>query len=218
MWDKGTYRGDIVKALQHLWNKTDKSVYMSAAYFVPGQGGLEHMLHEEKSGVHMTIVTNSLASTNAPTVYAKWEKYRKQLIESGADVYEFMVSAENLRGKEHDRERKQSSFSVLHSKTMVFDDNISWIGSFNLDPRSAYYNTENVAIFESRDFADKLRTMILKDTKTSWHVTLDDDGNPVWTGSRPGDKKPQVHKYAPDTSIFRRVWKSICSLVPEKFV
>ena len=88
-------------------------------------------------------------TTGNITLYAKWEKYRKQLIESGADVYEFMVSAENLRGKLHDRERKQSSFSVLHSKTMVFDDNISWIGSFNLDPRSAYYNTENVAIFLS---------------------------------------------------------------------
>ena len=218
MDEKEKYRGDIIKALQHLWNKTNNSVYMSAAYFVPGQGGLEHMLREEKSGVHMTIVTNSLASTNAPTVYAKWEKYREQLIKSGADIYEFMVSAENLRGKEHDRERKQSSFSVLHSKTMVFDDNISWIGSFNLDPRSAYYNTENVAIFESTDFANKLRDMIIKDTKTSWRVTLDDNNNPVWSGQRPNDKKPQTHKHAPDTTIFRRVWKSICNLVPEKFV
>jgi phosphatidylserine/phosphatidylglycerophosphate/cardiolipin synthase-like enzyme len=191
---------------------------MSAAYFVPGQGGLEHMLQEEKSGVHMTIVTNSLASTNAPTVYAKREKYREQLIQSGADVYEFMVSAENLRGKEHDRERKQSSFSVLHSKTMVFDDNISWIGSFNLDPRSAYYNTENVAIFESADFADKLREMIIKDTQTSWRVTLNKNNKPVWTGSRPGDTAPRVHKHAPDTSILRRIWKNICNLIPEKFV
>lgn len=218
MDEKEQYRGDIVRALQHLWNKTQDSVYMSAAYFVPGQGGLESVMREENSGVHMTIVTNSLASTNAPTVYAKWEKYRKKLIESGASVYEFMVSAENLRGKEHDRERKQSSFSVLHSKTMVFDDNISWIGSFNLDPRSAYYNTENVAIFESRDFANKLREMIIKDTQTSWRVTLDENGNTVWTGQRSTDKKPQVHKRAPDTSVFRRIWKSICNLVPEKFV
>ena len=218
MEEKETYRGDIIKALQHLWNKTSNSVYMSAAYFVPGQGGLEHMLKEEKSGVHMTIVTNSLASTNAPTVYAKWEKYREQLIKSGADVYEFMVSAENLRGKEHDRERKQSSFSVLHSKTMVFDDKISWIGSFNLDPRSAYYNTENVAVFESADFANKLKEMILQDTKTAWRVTLNKDNDPVWTGMRPGDTKPRVHRIAPDTSIFRRIWKNICNLVPEKFV
>ncbi len=218
MQEKETYRGDIIRALQHLWTKTKNSVYMSAAYFVPGQGGLEHMLREENSGVHMTIVTNSLASTNAPTVYAKWEKYRKQLIKSGADVYEFMVSAENLRGKEHDRERKQSSFSVLHSKTMVFDEDISWIGSFNLDPRSAYYNTENVAIFESRDFANKLRNMIINDTKTSWRVTLDNNDNPIWTGIRPDTPTPKIHKTAPDTTIFRRIWKSICNLVPEKFV
>ena len=217
MTDKENYRGDIIQALQHLWDKTTDSVYMSAAYFVPGQGGLEHMMHEEKSGVHLTIVTNSLASTNAPTVYAKWEKYRKKLIESGADVYEFMLSAENLRGKEHDRERKQSSFSVLHSKTIVFDDNISWIGSFNLDPRSAYYNTENVAIFESKDFADKLRNMIINDTKTSWRVTLQ-DGEPVWTGSRPGDIKPRVYYHSPNTSVFRRLWKIITNIVPEKFV
>ena len=218
MEEKETYKGSIVRALQHLWDQTTDSVYMSAAYFVPGQGGLEHMLREEKSGVHMTIVTNSLASTNAPTVYAKWEKYRKQLIDSGADVYEFMVSAENKRGKEHDRERKQSSFSVLHSKTMVFDDDISWIGSFNLDPRSAYYNTENVAIFESKDFATKLRNMIINDTQTSWRVTLDKHGNPIWTGRRSGDQTPRVHKYAPDTSVWRRIWKNICNLVPEKFV
>ena len=81
MDEKEQYRGDIVRALQHLWKKTKDSVYMSAAYFVPGQGGLESVLNEENAGVHMTIVTNSLASTNAPTVYAKWEKYRKKLIE-----------------------------------------------------------------------------------------------------------------------------------------
>ncbi len=218
MAQKEEYRGDIIQALQHLWDKTQHSVYLSAAYFVPGQGGLEHMLREENSGVHLTIVTNSLASTNATTVYAKWEKYRRQLIESGADVYEFMLSAENLRGKEHDRERKRSSFSVLHSKTIVFDDDIAWIGSFNLDPRSAYYNTENVAIFESAEFAKKLRDMIIKDTRTSWHVTLDDDSKPVWTGMRPGDKKPRVYHRSPDTSIFRRCFKVITSLVPEKLV
>lgn len=218
MQEKEQYRGEIIQALQRLWDETDKSVYLSAAYFVPGQGGLEHMMHEEKSGVHLTIVTNSLASTNAPTVYAKWEKYRQELIESGADVYEFMLSAENLRGKEHDRERKQSSFSVLHSKTIVFDDDISWIGSFNLDPRSAYYNTENVAIFESHEFADKLRDMIIQDTQTSWHVTNDEKGKTTWTGSRPGDAAPRTYHRSPDTSIFRRAWKNICRLVPEKLV
>ena len=108
--------------------------------------------------------------------------------------------------------------SIFNGFSKIDDDDISWIGSFNLDPRSAYYNTENVAIFESKDFAKKLREMIIKDTKTSWHVTLDKNNNTIWTGQRPDTPKPKTYKHAPDTTIFRRIWKSICNLVPEKFV
>ena len=129
-----------------------------------------------------------------------------------------MLSAENLRAKYNDRERRHNSFSVLHSKTIVFDDRISWIGSFNLDPRSAYFNTENVAIFESREFAKKLREMILRDTQTAWHVTTDENGDTVWTGMRPGDDAPRVYHHSPDTTIFRRGWKILMRLIPEKFV
>ena len=218
MREKEEYRGEIVKKLQDLWKQTRKSVYLSAAYFVPGTGGLEYMLQEENSGVHVTVVTNSLSSTNSPAVYSKWEKYRTKLIESGADVYEFMLSAENLRAKKYGRARQAPVFSVLHSKSIVFDDRIAWIGSFNLDPRSAYFNTENVAIFESPDFAKKLRDMILEDTKTSWHLTLDDCKDVKWTGQRLLDSKPHTYSHSPDTTIFRRIWKNICRLMPEKFV
>ena len=218
MREKEAYRGEIIKKLQDLWSKTRKSVYISAAYFVPGMGGLEHLRHETGTGVHVTIVTNSLSSTNAASVYAKWEKYRTELLKSGADIYEFMLSAENLRAKKHGRARQAPGFSVLHSKSIVFDDRISWIGSFNLDPRSAYFNTENVAIFESADFARKLRDMIMEDTKTSWHVTLDDCDDVQWTGQRLLDSKSHTYSHSPDTTIFRRIWKNICKLMPEKYV
>lgn len=218
MAEKEAYRGEIIKKLQDLWSKTRKSVYISAAYFVPGMGGLEHIRHETNTGVKVTIVTNSLSSTNATSVYAKWEKYRTELLKSGADIYEFMLSAENLRAKKHGRARQAPGFSVLHSKSIVFDDRISWIGSFNLDPRSAYFNTENVAIFESADFARKLRDMIIEDTKTSWHVTLDECDDVKWTGQRLLDSKPHTYSHSPDTSILHRIWKNICRLMPEKFV
>jgi len=218
MAEKEAYRGEIIKKLQDLWSKTRKSVYISAAYFVPGMGGLEHIRHETGTGVHVTIVTNSLSSTNAASVYAKWEKYRTELLKSGADIYEFMLSAENLRAKKHGRARQAPGFSVLHSKSIVFDDKIAWIGSFNLDPRSAYFNTENVAIFESADFARKLRDMIIDDTKTSWHLTLDDCDDVQWTGQRLLDTKPHTYSHSPDTTIFRRIWKNICRLMPEKYV
>lgn len=214
---KEKYRGEILIALNKLWRETKHSAYVSAAYFVPGLGGTETMCAGKKSGVHITLVTNSLASTNAPTVYGKWENYRAELISAGIDVYEFMLSAENLRVKFHYRERKKSKFSVMHSKMMVFDDKISWIGSFNLDPRSAYYNTENVVIFECPEFAKKLRDMIMRDTKTSWRVTVNNNET-VWTGRRPGDATPRKYTHDPDTTIFRRMFKKITKIIPEKFV
>lgn len=214
---KKKFHSDIIIALNRLWQKTKKSAYVSAAYFVPGRGGIKTMCGEEKSGVNITIVTNSLASTNAPTVFGKWEKYRKTLIKCGVDVYEFMMSAENRRGKIHDRERKQSSFSVMHSKTIVFDNKTSWIGSFNLDPRSAYYNTENVVIFESAEFAKRLREMIIEDTKISWHVTKPGKRT-VWTGMRAGDTRPRIYHHSPDTTIFRRIFKVLTKIIPEKYV
>ena len=219
MENKEKYRGEIILALNRLWRETKHSVYVSAAYFVPGRGGMDLMRDEEKSGVHITIVTNSLSSTNAPTAFGKWENYRDELIDSGADVYEFMTSAENIRARinERRRERKKPHFSVMHSKTIVFDDKISWIGSFNLDPRSAYYNTENVAIFESPEFARRVRDMILRDTQTSWHVTRNGDDT-VWSGARPGDKTPRKYTHDPDTTIFRRIFKKMTKIIPEKFV
>ncbi|MBO4480569.1 MAG: phospholipase D family protein [Alphaproteobacteria bacterium] len=214
---KEKYRGEIIITLNRLWQETKKTAYVSAAYFVPGTGGMKMVCNEEKSGVHVTIVTNSLASTNAPTVYGKWEKYRTKLIKSGVDVYEFMLAAENRRGKIRNRERKQAHFSVMHSKTIVFDNKISWIGSFNLDPRSTYYNTENVVVFESAEFARKLRNMIIDDTRISWHVT-NKNNTTMWTGFRPGDTKPRVYYHNPDTTIFRRIFKILTKIIPEKFV
>lgn len=214
---KEKYIGEIIVALNRLWRKTKKSVYVSAAYFVPGRGGMEMMMDDAKSGVKITVVTNSLASTNAPTAFGKWENYRDELIDAGAEVYEFMMSAENLRDRRMAHGHKKPHFSVMHSKTIVFDDKISWIGSFNLDPRSAYYNTENVVIFENPEFAARVRDMILRDTQTSWRVTRQ-GGKTTWHGMRPGDSAPRKHTHDPDTSIFRRIFKKITKIIPEKFV
>ncbi len=215
--EKATYQGDIVTALEKLWDNAKKSVYLSAAYFVPGKESAEKMVKLEEDGVHMTVVTNSLSSSDASIVYAKWENYRTDFINAGADVYEFMVNAENLRSKFDNKKKNDTSFSALHSKTIVFDDEISWIGSFNLDPRSALYNTENVAIFKSKEFAERLKNMVIKDTKTSWKVGIE-DGEIVWRGSRADDEEEQVFYKSPDTSFFQRVKKMFLNLIPEKFV
>jgi putative cardiolipin synthase len=45
----------------------------------------------------------------------------------------------------------------FHTKAMLFDDETVFIGSFNLDPRSAAINTEAALYVESRQLGAQLR-------------------------------------------------------------
>ena len=58
---------------------------------------------------------------------------------------------------------------------MVIDGNITVIGTFNLDPRSANLNTECVAIIKSEDVAEKvLKGMEIEfKPENSWRITAE---------------------------------------------
>ncbi len=63
-------------------------------------------------------------------------------------------------------------YFCLHSKSMVIDDELSAIGSYNLDPRSANLNTEAVLLIADRAFAKELVRSIRRDIRprNSWIV------------------------------------------------
>jgi phosphatidylserine/phosphatidylglycerophosphate/cardiolipin synthase-like enzyme len=62
----------------------------------------------------------------------------------------------------------------LHAKTMVIDNEITVIGTFNLDPRSANLNTECIAIINSLEIAKSVLAGINEEFKpeNSWETTL----------------------------------------------
>ena len=64
-----------------------------------------------------------------------------------------------------------------HSKTMVFSEDAFMIGTFNIDNRSSFYNTE-MAIFcaGSKDLTDDVRDNIKVRMGASYH--LDENGRP----------------------------------------
>lgn len=95
-------------------------------------------------GIELNILTNSLSSTDAIVVYGAWERYRNQLVRMGANVYEIRNDFFNRQIK-----GRFSTKHSLHGKTIVFDDNLTLLGSFNIDPRSAYINTGAV-LFDKR--------------------------------------------------------------------
>ena len=65
----------------------------------------------------------------------------------------------------------------LHAKSVVIDEKIAVIGTFNLDPRSANLNTECVAIIRNKKIASDLAHAMQEDRReeNAWHTTLIDN-------------------------------------------
>lgn len=206
----GEHVSPIIDALDGLWKETKQSIYISAAYFVPGKNGTADLINGAKNGIDINILTNSLSSTDAAVVYAGWDRYRDNLIKNGINIYEF-------RNEGYKVYNRHNSGASLHSKTIVVDDKISWIGSFNLDGRSALYNTEVIAAFFNEDFAKLLRQAMEKDMSEyiSWHL-YNDNGKIKWKTNKDG--KEIIKTYNPDTTLFKRFTIFFLKLVPEKLI
>ena len=106
----------------------------------------------------------------------------------------------------------EGEFVGLHTKAFVVDRRKVFIGSMNLDPRSANINTEAGAFVDSPGLATDLARAMLRDMspENAWQVFLDDNGKPYWVNSdRRVDKQP-----ARDGS--QRVMDKIFKVIPKE--
>ncbi len=129
-------------------------------------------------GVKVRILTNSLASTDNLEAFSSYQTDREKLLKTGIKIYEFRPDAaerKKIMTGELLETLEYAPIFGLHAKTMVVDDSIVVIGTFNLDPRSANLNTECVAIIHSK----KVASQVLKgieiefEPENSWEISLE---------------------------------------------
>lgn len=120
---------------------TKQELVILSPYAVPGRSGLAFFREMRRRGVRVILLTNSLAGTDAVPVHAGYARYRKELLRMGVELYELKPTA------------NATHTASLHAKSFVFDRQVLFIGSFNLDPRSAKLNTEIGIVFESPELA-----------------------------------------------------------------
>jgi cardiolipin synthase C len=112
-----------------------------------------------RRSVRVILVTNSLASTDTVPVHAGYSRYRKELLRMGVELYELKPSA------------NATHTASLHAKSFAFDRRVLFIGSFNLDPRSAKLNTEIGVVFESPELAGPMvKRLEAKLGQIAWRV------------------------------------------------
>jgi putative cardiolipin synthase len=104
----------------------------------------------------------------------------------------------------------------LHAKTMVFDRKHTFVGSYNLDPRSNNLNTEMGLLVESESLARAVTESIENDMAAgnSWQVILKDDGSVEWITVVKGVVTSELEK-EPMTSTGRRIEADLLIVVPD---
>ncbi|MEO7107802.1 MAG: phospholipase D family protein [Rhodoferax sp.] len=189
-------------------------VVASSPYFVPGVKGMAFLKKLRDRGVKVTVLTNSLGSTDEPIVHTGYSRYREQMLAEGIDLYELS----STRVKYNKRPFLfGSSLGRLHAKLFVIDRKTSFIGSMNLDPRSATVNTEFGAVIESPEVAREIiRVIDIDRLQSAYKLRLAKNGSGIeWIGM--DDDKEMVLTTEPDTSPWLRFKAWVLSpLVPEE--
>jgi cardiolipin synthase len=114
-----------------------EELVVTTPYFIPD----EQLLFALTSAARRCVRTVMLFPKRNDNwiVAAASRSYYKDLIDAGAEIYEFRPG-------------------LLHAKTMVVDRRIGLIGSANLDRRSFELNFENNILFDDPTFAREVRT------------------------------------------------------------
>lgn len=162
----------VADRLDAVIEAAEREILLISPYFVPGEAGTRLIEAVRARGVAVVLVTNSLAANDVTAVHAGYARYRTRLLKAGVVIHE-------LKRTPGERHRIfGSSGASLHTKAVVVDRRIAFVGSFNLDQRSANLNTEMGVLVDEPRFAARVADQEerLADPRRSYRVTLDDGG------------------------------------------
>ena len=202
--------------LAPYFDGVQEELLIFSPYFVPGKEGTAFLSQLSKRGVHVRILTNSLASTDVGIVHAGYIKYRKDLLRAGVELYE-MNKKLSKKARNVKKGTEGSSKASLHAKSFVFDRKQVFIGSLNLDPRALVHNTEIGAVFSSTNLAWGMGEWFDQNiVRLAFRLELqkNDAGSEklLWHGLV--DEEPRVFEVEPYTGFWRRLGIGFMSLWP----
>jgi len=206
----------IANDITALMSSANQELIIISPYFVPGKDGVALLRMLIGRGVHIRILTNSLATTDSPLVHIGYSRYRVELLKMGVDLRELRPKLGMKRPRFHPFRGSNAS---LHAKALVIDQKIVFIGSLNMDERSYRINSELGLVIRSTEIARQV-TNLLDDISTdgSYKLQLVGRGDRIeWSSGEPGAMKTW-HK-DPETTFPQRLWlKLLTPFAPDEFL
>jgi len=184
-------------------------------YLIPGPVGVAGLVELRRRGVQVTLLTNSLAATDEPTVHLGYRKYRAAMLREGVALYEWSPA----RGGRVLRELVAGGTVLrLHAKAALVDREQVFLGSMNFDPRSRDLNTEFGLLIRSPELAEELHALLTQLMREgAYRLHLDVDGRTLhWTA---GDSDHHIEAFEPDTDFGSRLLLDLLEpFVPEELL
>ena len=113
-----------LKAIIQLTAEAKTNVIIQSPYIIPSRS-IRSLFNEYAIDIEdATLLTNSNASSPNLLAISAYKNHKKKLIDNNIHIYEYQGPGS------------------IHGKTAMFDKQISVMGTFNIDPRSSYIDTE----------------------------------------------------------------------------
>lgn len=139
--NNGTHAGPktplVLQTIQYLAQDAD-NVTIQTPYVICN-GYMYDVLTEISSHADLKIILNAVEKGSNPWGCTDYLNQKKKILKTGADVYELM--------NEH----------AVHTKAALIDDRLSVVGSYNLDMRSTYLDTELMLVIDSQELNDQIQ-------------------------------------------------------------
>jgi len=130
-----------------------KQVLITSPYFIPGESLMDALIIAAKSGVEIKLLIPW--KSDSMIVNSAARSYYKELLRHGIRIFEY-----------------QKGF--VHSKVMIIDDNLSVVGSANMDYRSFDLNFEVNAMLYSKSVTEQLQKAFNNDLEHSSEINPTD--------------------------------------------
>lgn len=130
-----------------------KQVLITSPYFIPGESLMDALIIAAKSGVEIKLLIPW--KSDSMIVNSAARSYYKELLRHGVRIFEY-----------------QKGF--VHSKVMIIDDNLSVVGSANMDYRSFDLNFEVNAMLYSKSVTEQLQKAFNNDLEHSSEINPTD--------------------------------------------
>lgn len=194
--------------MKGFYRQAKEEVLVTSPYLVPGEIFFEETQKLNERDVTISVMTNSLGSTNQPIVHDANSRTRRPMLRTGVKVYEMRYDA--AMKSELNTPPVQSGWVGLHAKAAVLDRQDVFIGSYNIPSRSRNLNAEILLLVHSPKLGEQLASVLEQAMapENAWRLHLGNDEQIYWESSN-GTLTAQ-----PAQTFWRRVQSGIFGLFP----